>query len=144
MTVSFHLGEESSTIDLVTDVVTAASLERVEKKVNELIAEGRRISASTVSREEAEALLAAGRLHKLPERVGSMRLIAIEGYDLNACGGTHLHSTGQIGGMLLRSLEKVRQGVRVEFMCGQRSSLRCTPRLDNAGEDGRAIVDWTG
>ena len=120
-TVSFHLGEESSTIDLVTDVVTSASLERVEKKVNELIAEGRKISASTVSRDEAEALLAAARLHKLPERVGSMRLIEIEDYDLNACGGTHLHSTGQIGGMLLRSLEKVRQGVRVEFVCGQRA-----------------------
>jgi alanyl-tRNA synthetase len=121
MTVSFHLGEESSTIDLASDVVTATSLERIEKKVNELIAEGREISASTVSREEAEALLAAGRLHKLPERVGSMRLIEIEHYDLNACGGTHLHSTGQIGGMLLRSIEKVRQGVRVEFVCGQRA-----------------------
>jgi len=121
MTVSFHLGEESSTVDLVTDAVTAATLERIEKKVNELIAEGRRISTTTVTREEAEALLAAGRLHKLPERIGSMRLIAIENYDLNACGGTHLHSTGQIGGMLLRSLEKVRQGVRVEFVCGQRA-----------------------
>ncbi len=93
----------------------------MEKKVNELIAEDRKISASTVSRDEAEALLAEGRLRKLPERVGGMRLIEIEDYDLNACGGTHLHSTGQIGGMLLRSLEKVRQGVRVEFVCGQRA-----------------------
>src|SRR3954463_12445465 len=45
ITVSFHLGEESSTVDLVTDVVTAATLERIEKQVNELIAEDRKISA---------------------------------------------------------------------------------------------------
>jgi alanyl-tRNA synthetase len=49
------------------------------------------------------------------------RLIEIEGIDLNACGGTHVRSTGQIGGMMLRSTEKVRQGMRVEFVCGLRA-----------------------
>ncbi len=121
MTVSFHLGEESSTIDLECSGVTAADLERMERRANELIAEDRLISASTVDRLEAEAMMAVGRLRKLPERAGGMRLIEIVDYDLNACGGTHLRSTGQIGGMLLRSMEKVRQGVRVEFVCGQRA-----------------------
>jgi alanyl-tRNA synthetase len=121
MTVSFHLGEESSTIDLATDGVASSAIERVERLANQLIAEDRMISAVTVGREDAEALLAAGRLRKLPERTGSMRLVEIDDYDLNACGGTHLRSTGQIGGMLLRSMERVRQGVRIEFVCGQRA-----------------------
>ena len=120
-TVSFHLGDESSTIDLNTASITHASLERVERLANEIIAQDRPLSIKTVSRAEAERLLAAGQLRKLPERDGDIRLIEIEGIDLNACGGTHLRSTGQIGGLALRSTEKVRQGWRVEFVCGLRA-----------------------
>ena len=122
LTVSFHLGDESSTIDLTAESITPAGWERVELVANQIIAEDRAISALTVSRDEAQALLAAGRLRKLPERSGTMRLIEIDNLDLNACGGTHLRSTGQIGGIHLRSTERVRQGVRVEFVCGQRAA----------------------
>jgi alanyl-tRNA synthetase len=120
-TVSFHLGDESSTIDLNTASIAHASLERVERLANEIIAQDRPITIRTVSRSEAESMLAAGELRKLPERDGDIRLIEIEGVDLNACGGTHLRSTGQIGGLMLRSTEKVRQGWRVEFVCGLRA-----------------------
>lgn len=130
MTVSFHLGEESSTIDLATDALTPTDLERVERLANRLIAEDRVISSATVSREAAEVLLAEGRLRKLPERAGSMRLVEIADYDLNACGGTHLRSTGQIGGMFLRSTDRVRQGVRIDFVCGQRAAVAA--RRDHA------------
>ena len=120
-TVSFHLGDESSTIDLNSASIAHASLERVERLANEIIAQDPPIIVRTVSRIEAESLLAAGQLRKLPERDGDIRLIEIEGVDLNACGGTHLRSTGQIGGLALRSTEKVRQGLRVEFVCGLRA-----------------------
>jgi len=61
-------------------------------------------------------------LRKLPpaER-DKLRLIEIEKFDLSACGGTHVASTGQIGAILLRKLEKVRQGWRIEFVCGKRA-----------------------
>lgn len=120
-TVSFHLGDESSTIDLNTASIAHASLERIERLANEVIAQDRPITTRTVSRSEAESLLAAGQLRKLPERERDIRLIEIDGIDLNACGGTHLRSTGQIGGLALRSTEKVRQGWRVEFVCGLRA-----------------------
>jgi alanyl-tRNA synthetase len=120
-TVSFHLGGESSTIDLNTSSIAPASFERVERFANEIIAQDRPVSIRTVSRAEAESLLAAGQVRKLPERDGDIRLIEIEGVDLNACGGTHVGSTGQIGGLFLRSTEKVRQGLRVEFVCGLRA-----------------------
>ena len=122
-TVSFHLGEESSTIDLNSASIAHASLERVEHLANEIIAQDRPLSIKTVSRAEADALLAAGSFRKLPERDGDIRLIEIEGVDLNACGGTHVRSTGQIGGLALRSTEKVRQGMRVEFVCGMRAMM---------------------
>jgi alanyl-tRNA synthetase len=129
-TLSFHLGEMSSTIDLARGAITPEELERVEDAVNDIIAEDRAITMRTIPRSEAEMLLAAGTLHKLPDREGDIRLIEIDEIDLNACGGTHVHSTGQIGVLLLRGTERMRNGIRVEFVCGVRAAV--TARHDLA------------
>ena len=121
-TVSFHLGETNSTIDLDIDHLTASILERVEERANQIIAEDRPVTVSVVPREHAESLLAAGELRKLPPRQGDLRIVTIADFDRNACGGTHVRSTGQIGGLHLRGLEKVKQGLRVEFVCGLRAA----------------------
>jgi alanyl-tRNA synthetase len=102
----------------------------VEDAVNEIIAEDRAVTMRTIPREEAEMLLAAGTLHKLPDRQGDIRLIEIDDIDLNACGGTHVEATGQIGGLLIRGTERMRQGIRVEFVCGMRAAV--TARHDLA------------
>ncbi|HEX4039927.1 MAG TPA: DHHA1 domain-containing protein [Acidobacteriaceae bacterium] len=120
-TVSFHLGEAASTIDLSGAPIGHHSLERIERLANEVISEDRPVTVRYVTRAEAESLLAAGHLRKLPERAGDMRLIEIAGLDRSACGGTHVRSTGQIGGALLRGLEKVSRGTRVSFVCGLRA-----------------------
>jgi alanyl-tRNA synthetase len=120
-TVSFHLGESASTIDLAGGPLAHHSLERVERIANEIIAEDRPVTIRSATREEAETMLAAGELRKLPDREGVIRLIEIEGCDRNACGGTHVRSTGQIGALLLRRVEKVTRGLRVEFVCGLRA-----------------------
>ena len=120
-TVSFHLGEKTSTIDLTAASLTTHSLERVERIANEIIGDDRPVTTHYVSREEAEAMLIAGEIQKLPDRQGSIRLIDIADCDRNACGGTHVRSTGQIGGLQVRGVEKVSRGVRVEFLCGLRA-----------------------
>ncbi len=120
-TVSFHLGETSSTIDLATPSLDQAQLVRIEQLANEVIAEARPMTQQTVSGEEAERLLAAGVLRKLPPRSGSIRLVSIPDLDLNACGGTHVHATSQIGALLIRGTERVRQTTRVSFVCGTRA-----------------------
>jgi alanyl-tRNA synthetase len=120
-TVSFHLGEKTSTIDLTGAPLAHEGLERVERIVNEIIGEDRSVTTGFVPRAEAEAMLAAGELRKLPDRQGAIRLIEITDCDRNACGGTHVRSTGQIGGLLVRGIEKVRQGARIEFVCGLRA-----------------------
>jgi alanyl-tRNA synthetase len=120
-TISFHLGEMTSTIDLGREAISPEELERVEDAVNEIIAEDRPVTMRTIPRSEAEMLLAAGTLHKLPDREGEIRLIEIDEIDLNACGGTHVEATGQIGGLLIRGTERMRQGLRVEFVCGVRA-----------------------
>jgi alanyl-tRNA synthetase len=117
-TVSFHMGEESCTIDLGTEAVSAGQIRATERLANEIIAEDRPVDIKFASIEEARAM----GVRKIPaaERE-KLRLIDIREFDLNACGGTHVRSTGQIGSILLRKTEKVKQGVRVEFVCGLRA-----------------------
>jgi alanyl-tRNA synthetase len=127
-TLSFHLGEMTSTIDLAREALAPEEVEHIEDAVNEIIAEDRAVTMRTIPREEAEMLLAAGTLRKLPEREGDIRLIEIDDIDVNACGGTHVEATGQIGGLLIRGTERMRQGIRVEFVCGVRATV--TARQD--------------
>jgi alanyl-tRNA synthetase len=117
-TVSFHMGEESCTIDLETSSLSAEQIKQAEFLANEVIAEDRAVSMRFVPLEEARQL----GLRKLPpKQAGDLRLINISDFDLCACGGTHVRATGQIGSILLRKTEKVKQGVRVEFVCGLRA-----------------------
>jgi alanyl-tRNA synthetase len=117
-TVSFHMGQESCSIDLDTKNLAAAQVEAAEGLANDVVFENRAVGIRFVTQEEARGL----GLRKLPpvERE-KLRLIDVHDFDLSACGGTHVSATGQIGCILLRKTEKVRQGWRVEFVCGKRS-----------------------
>ena len=117
-TVSFHMGDDLCTIDLSTEVLNAKQLEAAERLANEIIAEDRPVEIRFATPDEARLM----GVRKIPPAVREkLRLIDIRDFDLNACGGTHVHSTGQIGATLLRKTEKVKQGMRVEFVCGQRA-----------------------
>jgi len=117
-TVSFHMGADYCSIDLETRNLTAQQVESAEALANQVITEDRPVDIRFVTSEEAQKL----GLRKLPpsERE-KLRLIDIREFDLTACGGTHVRNTGQIGCILLRKTEKVRQGWRVEFVCGKRA-----------------------
>jgi len=117
-TVSFHMGDEACTIDLATSRLTDDQLKAAERLANQVVFENRPVQIRFVSLEEAKTL----GLRKLPD-VGKdeLRLIDIADFDICACGGTHVLSTGQIGPVLVRKFEKVKQGFRVEFVCGDRA-----------------------
>jgi alanyl-tRNA synthetase len=117
-TVSFHMADDYCSIDLTTASVTAEQLVGIEKRANEIVFENRPVRIRYAARAEAEKL----GLRKLPpaER-DDLRLIEVADFDLSACGGTHVSASGQIGSILLRKTEKVRQGIRVEFVCGDRA-----------------------
>ena len=117
-TVSFHMADDYCSIDLDTPTFTKDQVEAAERLANEIILENRAVDIRFVTRDEAAKL----GLRKLPpaER-DQLRLIDIHDFDLTACGGTHVSQTGQIGSVLLRKTERVRQGWRVEFVAGLRS-----------------------
>jgi len=117
-TVSFHMADDYCSIDLDTPVLAKEQVEAAERLANEIILENRPVDIRFVTREEAANL----GLRKIPpaER-NQLRLIEVRDFDLSACGGTHVRQTGQIGCVLLRKTERVRQGWRVEFVAGQRA-----------------------
>jgi alanyl-tRNA synthetase len=117
-TVSFHMADDYCSIDLDTPALTKEQIESAERLANEIILENRAVDTRFVTRDEAGKL----GLRKLPptER-DELRLIEIRDFDLCACGGTHVSQTGQIASVLLRKVEKVRQGWRIEFVAGQRA-----------------------
>ncbi|HZM11135.1 MAG TPA: alanine--tRNA ligase-related protein [Candidatus Limnocylindrales bacterium] len=130
-TVSFHMGDDLCTIDLAADAIHAKQLEAAERLANEIIAEDRPVEIRFATPEDARGM----GVRKIPPAVREkLRLIDIRDFDLNACGGTHVHSTGQIGAILLRKTEKVKQGVRVEFVCGLRA-------VSTARHDFRTLTD---
>jgi alanyl-tRNA synthetase len=117
-TVSFHMADDYCSIDLDTPTLTKEQVEQAERFANEIILENRQVRIRFVTREEAGKL----GLRKLPPaQRDELRLIDIHEFDLSACGGTHVNQTGQIGCILLRKTERVRQGWRVEFVAGQRA-----------------------
>ena len=117
-TVSFHLGAESATIDLEGGPVDTQTLQKAECRANDLIFENRPLDVRFEDAREAQGL------RKASEREGLLRIVSIVGLDRSACGGTHVRGTGEIGVILLRRLEKIRQSVRVEFVCGARAVKR--------------------
>jgi alanyl-tRNA synthetase len=114
-TIGVHFGRERSTLDLEAGGLTPAQVMEAEELANKVVMENRPV---VVSFEEAEA---ADGLRKPSDRAGTLRIITIENLDRSACGGTHVRATGEIGPILIRKIERVRKGIRVEFLCGGRA-----------------------
>ncbi|WP_339306950.1 alanyl-tRNA editing protein [Paenibacillus sp. FSL L8-0435] len=117
MTLSFHLGTEYDTIDVAAAELGANQLTAIEQEVNRQIYRNARINTSWVTAEEVAQLP----LVKQPTVTEDIRIVEIEGVEYNACGGTHVSATGEIGIIKLLKTEKVKGGTRIYFKCGTRA-----------------------
>jgi alanyl-tRNA synthetase len=125
-TLSFHLGADVSTIDLARET-TPAEIAKAEDAANAVVWEDRPVAIRFASAEEAAKMP----LRKEPMRGGTLRLIDVEGFDLSACGGTHVARTGGIGVIAVARWERFKGGQRLEFVCGGRA-LRAYRSLRDA------------
>jgi Ser-tRNA(Ala) deacylase AlaX len=122
-TTAFHLGEEVSDIELDVAQVTRAEREQLEEAVAAEIRRARPVTCRRVGPEELAGLDVRSR--GLPAGFqGEVRLVEIQGLDLNTCGGTHLGSTGELEAMALLGTEPVRGGTRLFFVAGGRLRRR--------------------
>ncbi|MFN8646556.1 MAG: hypothetical protein U0104_07340 [Gemmatimonadales bacterium] len=123
-TVSVHFGAAYATLDLATGEVRPEQVRQAEARANAIVAENRPL---TVGFEDAGS---ARGLRKASDREGVLRIVTIEGLDRSACGGTHVRATGEVGPILLRGVERVKQQVRLEFRCGGRAVARARADYD--------------
>ena len=115
-TVSFHMGSTVSTIDLAREM-SPDEIAAAETEANRIVWEDRPVGIRFATAAEAAAMP----LRKEPARGGTLRLIDVEGFDLSACGGTHVARTGGIGVIAIASWERFKGGQRLSFLCGGRA-----------------------
>jgi alanyl-tRNA synthetase len=60
-------------------------------------------------------------LRKESRREGALRIVEVDGFDVSACGGTHVKHTGEVGELIVRKIERVNRQARIEFVCGRRA-----------------------
>ncbi len=116
-TIGFHMSPDSITIDLDTPTLDAALLEQVETLANQIVFEDRPVRAWFPDESELATLV----LRKTPEVGGPLRVVEVAGFDLNACGGTHVARTGAVGLIKIVRTERRGEALRVEFRCGGRA-----------------------
>ncbi|RPJ54048.1 MAG: alanyl-tRNA editing protein [Acidobacteria bacterium] len=122
-TKAFHLGNEVSDIELGVSQLSAEQLDALEEAVASEIRAARRVHTSRVAPDRLEKLNV--RTRGLPAgHEGPVRLVEIDGIDLNTCGGTHVRWTAEIEAVKLLNIESMRGGTRLYFVAGGRVRRR--------------------
>jgi alanyl-tRNA synthetase len=128
-TTAFHLGSNTSDIELDVPRLARQDLEALEDLVAREIRAARQVTYHNAEVADFDRLGVRSRL--LPEGfAGTVRLVDIEGLDLNTCGGTHCRSTAEIGSLCLLGTEPMRGGSRVFFVAGDRVRRRMADHED--------------
>ena len=114
--VGFHMGTDMVTIDFNADIPWEELLE-IEAQANQYIYEDHPIDIQFHRGAELDAI---DYRSKKPLE-GDVRIVAFPGADCCACCGTHVRRSGQVGLVKFLSVQKFREGVRIELLCGKRA-----------------------
>ncbi|SHI52934.1 alanyl-tRNA synthetase [Geosporobacter subterraneus DSM 17957] len=97
--------------------LTTEEIDRIEESINERILMGLGVKAENMSLEEAKKI---GATALFGEKYGNtVRVVSIDGYSIELCGGTHIENIGQIGIFKIISEGGVAAGVRrIEAVTG--------------------------
>ena len=114
--VGFHMGAETVTIDFNAEIPWEELME-IEAAANRYIYENHAIDIQFHRGAELDAI---DYRSKKPLE-GDVRIVAFPGADCCACCGTHVERSGQVGIVKFLSVQKFREGVRIELLCGERA-----------------------
>ncbi len=101
-----NISADKSRLDF--DMEDTVDKEEVSKALTALVEENHAVSCRWITDEELAAQPDLVRTMSVqpPKGVGKVRLLEIEGVDLQPCGGTHLKSTGEVGQVRIGKVEK--------------------------------------
>lgn len=116
-TIGFHLGKETITIDLDTPELSVETATSALQIANQIVFKNHPIHIKWMNLEEATQLP----LRKEPTITENIRVVMIENYDYNGCGGTHPKYTGEVGPIHIMGWERNKGGIRLTFVAGWRA-----------------------
>ena len=89
----------SARMDFELESMSAGFAEEVEERINAEVRAARPVHVRTLPREEAFAIpdLIRTKINLLPKSITEVRIVDIEGLDLQADGGTHVANTSEVG-----------------------------------------------
>ena len=114
--VGFHMGTDTVTIDFNADISWEELME-IEEAANRYICEDHPIDIRFYRGAELDKV--EYRSKKPLE--GDVRIVSFPGADCCACCGTHVVRSGQVGLVKFLSVQKFRDGVRIELLSGKRA-----------------------
>ena len=114
--VGFHMGSDVITIDLNVEL-NEDQLRELEQAANRYIWEDHPMVITYPSPQELEEL----EYRSKKALTGRVRITSFPGADTCACCGTHVATSGQVGLVKLLSMQRFREGVRIELVCGRRA-----------------------
>jgi alanyl-tRNA synthetase len=117
VTIGFHLGTNSATID-IDKVISSSQLKECEEMANKIILDNIKIEVLYPTSSELKKLS----LKKFPVNAfEKIRIVKISDIDVNPCCGLHPSSTIEVQLIKVTKFEKYKNGLRIEFMCGGRA-----------------------
>ncbi|MEM2900257.1 MAG: alanyl-tRNA editing protein [Thermoplasmata archaeon] len=101
-------------MDFTLENLTPEIIQKTEQKANEIISQNRKINILFVDRNEAikKVDLKRTRIDLLPQEIKNIRLVEIENFDIDACAGTHVRNTSEIGRLKIVKTENKGKGKR--------------------------------
>ena len=105
-------------MDFELEDLDAERVARIARIANAVNASGRRVSWRSLPRDEAFQIpdLLGAKLNLLPEHISEVRIVEIEGLDLQADGGTHVRNTLEVGSLrVVGTRSKGRANERLEI-----------------------------
>lgn len=114
--------EEKGRLDITHHKpLTEGEIKRIEELANKIVNERRPVKVYYMDRGEAESKLGFTIYQGGAPLVRTLRIVEIEDWDVEACGGTHLVNTGELGGIKIVNVERIQDGVvRLEYIAGTR------------------------
>jgi len=120
-TVSFHLGEDTCTIDVEGAGFSPDVVRRAEDLSNAIVVDNRPVVIETVPASDLESRGDRDLRRALPEGVAEVRLVEVKDFDVIPCCGTHVRATGELGLIKILKSEKAKGVRRVHFKVGKRA-----------------------
>jgi len=113
-----HMYPDRARMDFAIETFSQDFVRDIETRVNEAVAADHTVRAYSLPRGEAMQIpdLIRTKINLLPPEISTIRIVEIEGVDLQADGGTHVASTREVGGIkILKTENKGKQNKRMEL-----------------------------